>query len=550
MAFSSDLTHGLLYQVAPTLNPEAPTEYANLYGQDTANPLVVSPLVGSEPPNRSTEAFTLTYAGASADFSRIFFEANDALTEETPFAPQAADGGAEKHNLYEWSEGRLALVNVLPGNTETLPGAAFGAREGQYVKATLFHAISADGSRVFWSDESGQLYVRVNGETTMALPEPGKFLAASADGSKVLLDNGHLHALGDEEPTVDLTQGKGGFEGILGQSEDLSHIYFVDTAVLDETPSGQGAAAQAGKDNLYSWSEGVTAFVATLLPEDNAAGGGVGDWVPPAVSRTAEASPNGRWVAFLSRAQLTGYDNSGPSTGACRINPLTPPIGPCVEAFLYDSRSGKLICAACNPSEVRPFGPSALALIHDAEGSMPQPRYLSDSGRLFFDSQDSLSPSDTNNGVEDVYEYEPEGVGTCGRQGGCVSLISAGHEPVDSNFLAADPSGKNVFFTTRDQLTLRDHDELVDVYDAREGGGIPSETEASRGECQGEACQAQVSAPNDPTPGSSTFEGAGNVDEKKPAKKKAHKKKHAKKHKAKKKSAHKRAANNNRRGAK
>ena len=41
-----------------------------------------------------------------------------------------------------------------------------------------------------------------------------------------------------------------------------------------------------------------------------------------------------------------------------------------------------------------------------------QPRYLSDSGRLFFDSPDALVPRDTN-GLEDVYEYEPEGVGGC-----------------------------------------------------------------------------------------------------------------------------------------
>ena len=41
-----------------------------------------------------------------------------------------------------------------------------------------------------------------------------------------------------------------------------------------------------------------------------------------------------------------------------------------------------------------------------------QPRYLSDSGRVFFDSSDVLVPQATN-GLMDVYEYEPEGTGSC-----------------------------------------------------------------------------------------------------------------------------------------
>ena len=519
----------------------------------------LNPLLQSEPPNRTPQAFEMNYAGATADFSRLFFEANDALTGETPFAPEAVDGGESKSNLYEWAEGQLRLVNVLPGNAETSPGAVFGsgtqlAGGGNIPSSNFFHAISTDGSRVFWSDGADQVYVRESGETTREIPDSAAYLAASADGSKVLLSDGHLIGLGDEEPTVDLTEGKGGFQGILGQSEDLSSVYFVDTAVLTgEEENEHGAKAQSGKDNLYAWHEGVRTYVATLLPTDSPdEGDSVGDWKASPSSRTAEASPNGRWVSFISAAPLTGYDNIGPcghSGGGETI------VTPCNEVFLYDSATGELVCASCNPTGARPLGFSTLRLIYLLEDGAPQPRYLSDSGRLFFDSQDSLSPFDTNAGgqpgraVEDVYEYEPEGVGTCKRETGCVSLISAGHEPVDSNFLASDESGKNVFFTTRDQLTLADKDELVDVYDAREGGGIPAESESGRGECQGEACQAQVSAPNDPTPGSSTFEGAGNVDEKKPAKKKAHKRKHAKKHKAKK-SAHKRAANNNRGGAK
>jgi hypothetical protein len=531
-AFNAELTQALLAQGNPSLTADAPAEYPNLYAQDAANPLTLSPLLGFEPPNRCsglgcTSVFDPTFAGASADFSQLFFEANDALTGETPFAPEAVDPGpgtADDHpkNLYEWSDGQLRLVNVLPGNTETVPGAEFGSGvqlesgDPNNPVADFTHAISDDGSRVFWSDETGQVYVRENGESTIAIPDPGKFLTASVDGSKLLLSNGHLYDLGAEEPTVqeiaDLGQGEGGFQGIVGQSEDLSHIYFVDTAVLTgEEENDHGASAEDGKYNLYTWHEGTLAFIAALLPEDNSNYISSGDWSPSAPARSAEASPDGRWVSFISRAPLTGYDN----TGICTFDGFKKEYvsGPCLEVFLYDSASGELLCPSCNPSGARPLGGSILRLLLGAEGSLPQPRYLTDDGRLYFDSRDSLTPFDTNEGVEDVYQYEPEGVGSCTREGGCVSLISAGHEPIDSNLLAVDETGKNVFFTTRDQLVLKDRDDLIDLYVAREDGGIAAETEAGTPGCQGEACQPLAVVPNDPTPGTATLEGAGNVDQ-------------------------------------
>jgi hypothetical protein len=532
--FNASLTQGVFYQSAPSLTPDAPSEYSNLYSQPTAFPATLEPLVKSAPPNRPTgAAFQLAYAGASTDFSRQFFAANDALTGPTAVAPEAADPGEVKKNLYEEVDGELRLVNVLPGNTETVPGhfgtPAINVGNFDNSISDTSHAISEDGSRVFWSDETGQVYVRVNGEATIEIPDSAKFLSASADGSKVLLQDGHIYDL-EAEATTDLTGGAGGFLGLVGQSEDFSHLYFADTAVLTGgEENGNGDKAIVGKANLYAWQEGSLAFIGTLLPEDNNNGAG-GDWHFSSVQRTAQASPSGRWLAFISSAPLTGYDNAGP-------------CGACEEVFLYDASSGKLSCPSCNPTGEAPLGSSSLPLVPQLSGEDPQTpiRYLTDEGRLYFDSRDSLSPFDTNNGVEDVYQLESEGLGDCKRDAGCVDLISAGHEPVDSNFLATDGTGKNVFFTTRDQLVLKDKDELYDLYVAREGGGIASETETARGECQGEACQQPVSLPNDPTPGSSTFEGAGNVVEGKA-------KKHKKKRHAKKKHAHKRAAKRNRGG--
>jgi hypothetical protein len=165
VAFAPTLSGGVLeQQFSPLLSPDAPAERADLYSQPTANPLSLTSLLGAgQAFHRSTttsDNFRLNYAGASAGLSRIFFSANDALTEATPFAPEAVDGGPGKNNLYEWHEGSLSLVNVLPGNAETHPGASFGALST--------HAISADGNRAFFSDEAGQVYLREDGETTQA----------------------------------------------------------------------------------------------------------------------------------------------------------------------------------------------------------------------------------------------------------------------------------------------------------------------------------------------------------------------------------------------
>ncbi|HET7444453.1 MAG TPA: hypothetical protein VFJ57_07325 [Solirubrobacterales bacterium] len=531
--FDTNLGRSVVSADNPALVPSAPLEYENLFSQSTANRLDLDPLLETTPPNRpasGSDSFKLEYVGASADHSRIFFEANDALTEATGSAPAAVDGGPTKLNLYEWSGGQLHLVNVQPLNAETIPGAAFGSG---FQLATLpptaadfSHAISADGSRVFWSSEGGQVYVREDGEETREIPDhTGKFLSASTDGSKVLLSDGVLYDLETNTP-ADLTGGSGGFQGMVGQSDDLSSVYFVATSVLTATPNDQGDVAEPGANNLYAWHEGSIAFVGALLTSDNVIGLGI--WRAAPVRRAAEASPNGRWLAFNSKAALTGAN----TIGACEFDPSVGKyVGsvPCEEAYLYDSETGSLICASCNPTGAPPLGGTFLRLMTLAPGFLSQPHFLTDEGRLFFDSRDALSSLDTNNGVEDVYQYEPTGVGSCTKAGGCVSLISSGRGSYDSNLLTADPSGANVFFTTRQRLVPRDQDALIDLYDARVGGGIAAEREVPPSECVGEGCQPPGPVPSQPLPSSSSFEGSGNATPKKPAKKKKkHKKKHTK----------------------
>ena len=136
---------------------------------------------------------------------------------------------------------------------------------------------------------------------------------------------------------------------------------------------------------------------------------------------TSSVSPDGRYVAFMSDRSLTGYDNIDASSGQRDE-----------EVYLYDAQSGRLVCASCNPTGARPVGRfEQYGLDGDLQGTWSasisrrvdprlaqeseviaryQPRFLSEDGRVFFDSSDALVPQDTN-GTEDVYEFEPEGIG-------------------------------------------------------------------------------------------------------------------------------------------
>jgi hypothetical protein len=468
-SFSGDLSSSVLLATLQQFSPEAPVGYKDLYVQDSAAPEGLRPLVAFEPPNQPAGSFAPVFAGASSDLSHVIFSANDALTPASGVAPAAEyDGGAG--NLYEWVGGALRLVNVLPGNTETLPGAAFGPEFG--------HPISADGSRVFWS-AGGHVYVREDGATTVEVPDPaaGGILDASVDGSRVLLGDAMLYDLGTGTLS-DLTGGQGGFLGLLGASEDLSSVYFRDSAVLSgEERNSEGQKANAGDSNLYLWRDGAVRFLAD----------------PGGAPGTSEVTSDGRYLAFVSTASLTGYDNNNAT-----------------EVYQYDANSERLVCASCNPTGERPLGASKLSVIYPGFASLPQPLNLSSDGRVFFDSEDVLSPQDTNGRVDDVYEYEPGGVGSCAGPAGCIFLISSGSGTADSNFVAASPSGSDVFFTTRSQLVGEDQDDLMDLYDARVGGGFPPGP--SSPPCSSEACRSSLPGPSVFAPlATLSLTGSGNL---------------------------------------
>lgn len=503
-AFSSDLLRGLLINgdFEPIANaplaPDAPVGYQNYYlhrfGSESFEPLLTSTPGGENP-----EAFSMAFEGATSDLSHVLFVTKAALT------PNTVDDGV-RQNVYEWTNGILEPVNVLPEGAPA-PGAVVGSGPSEDT------AISDDGSRVFWSYE-GSLYVHRAGESSVRVDASqiggaggdGSFRIASADGSRVfftdklrLTSDSTAHAgagvEGEDLYMFDTETGQltditidndpedingASVQGTLGAGANGEYVYFVAKGDL------VGAGAVSGEDNLYMWHNGEIRFIATLSRQDEAAQAGApqkfgfaNDWNPSLGRRTIRVSPNGEFVVFMSAASLKssnfpdGYDNRDLALG-----------DPDEEVYLFDSRSANLVCVSCNPSGGRPIGPANIpAGTHSglAENSVYQPRVLSEDGsRVFFETADALVPQDTNSQI-DVYEYE----------NGHDYLISSGKSDEESSFVDASANGSDVFFVTRQQLVPQDTDNLVDLYDARENGGflqVPAPQS-----CGGEGCRPLLS---------------------------------------------------------
>jgi hypothetical protein len=564
--FTPDLSHAIVEPWGPGAEPPlAPgVTQKTMYVRDNATGTYL-PLVTEANVTPGTEfGGHVHFVSATSDLTHAVVQSSVALTESGP-------------GLYEWAAGKLQLVSVLPTGTP-----ATGLVELGYSHDAA-NAISSDGTRIIWTTAEeepklGHLYLRdtVRGETVKldaaqgGVAEPSgagtaRFQTASSDGSRVfftdrqrltpdstaepgsnkpdlyecemVVENGKL-ACKLTDLTVDHNTGEhANVQGqLFGISEDGTTTYLVAQGGLAANENGNGEKAEAGKNNLYELhyesNEWKTTFIAVLSAEDKPEweGNGLAD----SAFLTARVSPNGRYLAFMSAATPTGYDNRDQSSGQHDE-----------EVYLYDSTAASLRCVSCNPTGARPVGVldtvesgEGLGLVVDRRkvwvghwlaGNIPgwtaqslvsalyQSRYLSDSGRLFFNSPDHLLPQ-ASNGKENVYEYEPSGLGSCeSPSGGCVSLLSSGTSGKESAFLEATPSGNDVFFLTAGQLLPQDTDTAFDIYDARVcTGGSPCLTPpvpTPPGCSTADACRP--ASPPQPAPigpsGSATGSGAGNV---------------------------------------
>jgi hypothetical protein len=559
-------------ELQPCISPEASEQTSFL--QDTQTGLFTPLVTGCPAAGACPEAVE-----EHADVPRgTVISGHTDCTADKPCGPGFVGGSPDLQHaviayagLSEWSAGvpaseQLRQVSLLPPNAQgevlEAPAPTLGFNDED-----VRHAISEDGSRVIWEGGQalkGHLFLRLNAterqsatvgehctEPAMACTVEigtGEFQDASREVTQVLYTSaGDLYAYNVQtESTVLLAEGVQGLVG--GMGEDGSYVYYV-----------------AG-DNLYMdhlegalWQQILVAALSSSDAPDWGSSTGV------LRNLTVRVPSDGRWLAFMSQRSLTGYDNADAVSGE-----------PDEEVYLYHAAEhpalelGSLVCASCNPTGARPHGVEYGVDGSEAILSMPlaggyfiwpgsswlaanvpgwtkwsrldaayQSRYLSGSGRLFFNSSDALVGKDID-GAVDVYEYEPAGVpvgeDACSpgvasgsvvfeperevspgvvEPAGCVGLISSGVSQ-ESAFLDASESGGDVFFLTPAKLTVSDVDTALDVYDAHECTSVspclPAEgavspacdTEAS---CKAApASQPEIFGPS----GSQTFSGPGN----------------------------------------
>jgi hypothetical protein len=528
----------------------------------------------------------IKFLGADTDLSHVIVRSNEA-----PLVVGAEEENLYEWSADKSPGEQLQLVSVLPDVPPYEGGQARGAAElGGGSGEDARGAVSSDGSRVVWSYK-GHLFMRYslggqNWQTVqldVGADENGHadFQFASSDGSKVFFtDQEHLTSdsgavAGEPELyecemveeagglvcdlndlTIAKTSESADVQGmVITGGNDSTYVYLVAKGILTGEKDAQDEKANVGKDNLYMLhyndqaKEWKPTFIAVLSEEDGpdwAQGGGGG----LLEAMTSGVSPDGKYLVFMSENSLTGYDNVDINSGA-----------PDEEVYLYGAPSagvlsGRLVCVSCNPTGERPAGVLDNAAAHGGyglfidrqkiwsegrwlAGSVPgwtgmslgraryQSRYVSNSGRVFFDSPDGLVPQATN-GLVDVYEYEPEGVPAEGPDscavssssfsvaaGGCIGLISSGSSDEESVFLDASGSGDDVFFLTSAPLVGADKDTAFDVYDAHACSVVaPCSPEAVSPPACVTAEGCRVSPSLQPSvfgpPASATFAGQGN----------------------------------------
>jgi hypothetical protein len=179
-------------------------------------------------------------------YSHLLFEASARL----PSAPEAPAVTTLEDNLYDSGDGRLYLVNVLPGG-RAQGNAAFG-RQGQRSAPETSNVISADGSRIFWSavEQSSPgvpprplaLYMREN--DTLPEGEGGECEPQRACTVRVDLPEGGVQQVG-----VCKTKPKEcEHPEFWTANRDGSRVFFTDQQRL-----ASDATAEVGRPDLYEY---------------------------------------------------------------------------------------------------------------------------------------------------------------------------------------------------------------------------------------------------------------------------------------------------------
>jgi len=468
--------------------------------------------------------------GGSPNLQTVYFTFFGTLVpEDKTRAPHVdASPGTSAWGFYEWSEGALRSAGILPNEAgEPAPGEPdpYGAvpaatreerREQPFTPSELDNEVSMEGATAFFVSPDPKYAAKAGTPTELYAREQGD----GGEDHSVLVSRDELAegkpapGTGDEEAVVPVNS------SYMFASPDGSRVFFASKDRLTEAAPSGSAVKEYEFDldtneltYLPDFAEPASTPFSSILASsqdgssfifENAAAQKVELWerspggeehvteiatfsTPSSPTFEARAVKDGDRTAFLLRtnAVLSGDFNDGSATQ---------------QVYRYVT-GGKLTCVSCAPvgtaqSEALGFR-SARALVDEG-------------ARVFFTSAEQLLAR-AGNGVENVYEWEQGGTGSCEseeREGGCIYLISSGTSPNPSFLIDTSESGADVFFATTEGLVTGDTGESYAVYDARVDGGFPES--APTAECVS-SCRAASLAPALAAPLSTALGPSGNL---------------------------------------
>jgi hypothetical protein len=457
----------------------------------------------------------------SADGSKVFFE-----------APLPEYG---RVNL-DSGESHLYMRDVADSTTTPLdePGSAGWAR---------YEGAAEDGSLVFFTSNEGL-------DGAPAVPELYVFNATGAAIGPVPSMSSIPISLGEAGVAPSPAGPVNGLSA-LANDGSRAWFVAEDVLAGNQNAAGDEAVAGQPNLYMYDVGSGATTYVATLGEQDIsdcqpscAAGHPAGLIGQPDLGRRAFPTPDGSALVFESTGNLTGEDGvlqtkltapvvagehtlqvestaglaakqwiligSGGAAEQEQIESIDSPteltitevdenyayglvgefaagepvVRPTVEDYRFLA-DGALTCLSCVGAGTIPTGSATLGLTGGGTYGPPGQNVPMNEGatQIFFESGNALTPEaqPARPGHEseslNVYEWE----------NGRVYLISDGTQS-GSILDGTTPSGDDVFFSTRSQLTTGANGNWINVYDARVNGGFP-EAGAGNAPCVGQGCR-------------------------------------------------------------
>ena len=447
--------------------------------------------------------FVQTIAFANRDTSVVALESKAPLSAEAPSAPTPA--------VYASRAGQLELVSKLPGGAAATEESSLVCSTVQRPAPTTrsCSALAGDGRFVLFrvggaKSTSRSLYVRdLQQQVTRQLSGPAlglaeaELVAAPRDGARAYFKplNGPYYEANLEDGTSTVQPAINGKP--VGLSPDGRKMLFLEAPAAgaedwtlrywdDSSPGVSVEVGSLGASfTLTKTFEKVRAWVYRSLDEGRT-------WIFTAAGSLDPARPN----ATPSTQQLYRWSvgDSAPTCLSCEpVDGVGRSSG--VNLNVQEMVATELMTS---PTVMTDAG---TGLSFSARKFAQPGHAISNDGRLIlFDSPDKLVAEDTN-GIRDVYLWDGNGA-----QGQQLQLVTSGKGNTPSYALDIDPTGRNLFFSTREGLVPADRNGNYNVYDARVGGGFPESGES----CAGEACRPPVIPPLPAAIGSGTL-GDGNA---------------------------------------